>query len=134
MEISGKVIKVLPLQSGEGKNGLWQKQEFVIEVPGQFPKKVCFSLWGDKVTQFPIKEGDPVTLNFDLESREFNNRWYTEARVWRVSAPATTTQDHPAVKPASPGNGDAFSSLTDNDIPGSDTYLSKDISDDDMPF
>jgi len=133
MDISGKVIAILPLQSGEGKNGRWQKQEFVIEVPGQFPKKVCLSLWGEKVTQFPIKEGEQVTLSFDLESREYNNRWYTEARVWKVTAPSAGTSA-PANKPAAPATDDAFSSLTDNDIPGNDNFLSKDISDDDMPF
>ena len=52
MEISGKVIKILPLVKGQGKNGEWKKQEIVIETPGQYPKPVCFSLWGDKIDEF----------------------------------------------------------------------------------
>lgn len=133
MEISGKVIKILPLVTGEGKNGVWKKQEFVIEVPGQFPKKVCLSLWGEKVTQYPLKEGAQVSLNFDLESREYSNRWYTEARVWKISYPEAPGND----SSSAPGNAtdkDAFSSLSDNDVPGSDNFLSRDIEDDNLPF
>jgi hypothetical protein len=133
MEISGKVIKILPLQSGEGKNGRWQKQEFIIEIPGQFPKKLCLSLWGDKVTQNPLTEGQQVSVSFDLESKEFNNRWYTDAKVWKV----TSQQNMSAATPPPPGtkNDDAFSSLSDNDIPGNDNFLSKDLTDDgDSPF
>ncbi len=132
MEISGKVIQLLPLQSGEGKNGRWQKQEFIIEVPGQFAKKVCLSLWGDKVNQNPVKVGDTITASFDLESREFNNRWYTEARAWKIAQqgqPAT----HPGAEISSP-SADAFSSLTDKDIPGNDNFKSSGIDDDQMPF
>jgi hypothetical protein len=84
MDISGKVIKILPLQSGEGKNGQWKRQEFILETQAQFPKKVCFSLWGDKVDQARLVEGETVTVSFDLESREFNNRWYTDAKAWKV--------------------------------------------------
>ncbi len=132
MDISGKVIKLLALQSGEGKNGRWQKQEFIIEVPGQFPKKVCMSLWGEKVTQYPLSEGQQVTLSFDLESREFNNRWYTEARVWKVSTQQTATTSAP---PKVSDSNDAFSSLSENDLPGNSNFQSSDLIDDgDTPF
>ena len=81
MEITGKVIKTLPLQSGEGKNGIWKKQEYVIETEGQYPKKICFSLWGDKIEQSRIAEGEQINLSFDVESREYNGRWYTEVKA-----------------------------------------------------
>lgn len=84
MDISGKVIIVLALQSGEGKNGQWKKQEFILETQAQFPKKICFSLWGDKVDQARLQEGETVSVSFDLESREFNGRWYTDAKAWKV--------------------------------------------------
>ena len=84
MEITGKVIKTLPLQSGEGKNGIWKKQEYVIETEGQYPKKICFSLWGDKIEQARIAEGEQINLSFDVESREYNGRWYTEVKAWMV--------------------------------------------------
>jgi hypothetical protein len=84
MELTGNVIKILPLQSGEGRNGTWKKQEFILETDAQVPRKVCFSLWGDKIDQFNLSEGINAEVSFDLESREFNNRWYTEAKAWKI--------------------------------------------------
>ncbi|MBK7213692.1 MAG: DUF3127 domain-containing protein [Bacteroidales bacterium] len=85
MEITGKVFRVLPLVTGQGRNGEWRKQEFVIEIEsGQFPKKLCLSLWGDKIEQSPLNEGEQVKVFFDIESKEYNGRWFTEARSWRV--------------------------------------------------
>jgi hypothetical protein len=84
MDISGKVIKILQLQSGEGKNGTWKKQEFILETSAQVQRKICFSLWGDKIDQFRLAEGDEAEVSFDLESREYNNRWYTEAKAWKI--------------------------------------------------
>jgi hypothetical protein len=77
MEISGKVIGLLPMQTGQGKNGTWKKQEFILETPGQYPKKVCVSLWGDKVDEFRVNAGDSLTASINIESREYNGRWYT---------------------------------------------------------
>lgn len=84
MELTGTIIKILPLQSGQGKNGEWKKQEFVVETASQYPKKVCVTVWGDKIDQFQLKEGEQVTASIEIESREYNNRWYTDVKAWRV--------------------------------------------------
>ena len=84
MELTGKIYKILALQSGTGKNGIWKKQDFILETSAQIPRKVCFSLWGDKIDQFSLKEGEETEVSFDLESREFNGRWYTEAKAWKI--------------------------------------------------
>lgn len=86
MELSGKVISLLPEVSGQGKNGTWRKQEFVLEIQtqSQFPRKVCITMWGDKIDQFNLKIGDDVTASIDIESREYNQRWYTEVKAWKV--------------------------------------------------
>lgn len=87
MEIQGQIIQVLPLQSGVGKASgkEWKKQEYIIEIPdGQFPRKVCFSLWGDLIDRTQLVVGEQVTLQVDIESREFNGRWYTDVKAWRV--------------------------------------------------
>ena len=84
MELKGKVMQLLTLQTGTGKKGVWKKQEFIVETQAQYPKKVCLSIWGDKIDQFNVKEGDMVNVSVDLESREYNGRWYTEARAWKV--------------------------------------------------
>jgi hypothetical protein len=84
MDVKGKVIQVLPLQTGMGKKGPWKKQEFIVETQSQYPKKVCLSVWGDKVDQFGITVGQSISASVELESREYNGRWYTEARAWKL--------------------------------------------------
>lgn len=84
MEISGVVVTLLPQQSGQGKNGTWKKQEFILETPGQYPKKVCVSLWGEKVDEHKLSIGDKITASINIESREYNGRWYTDVRAWKI--------------------------------------------------
>lgn len=84
MEISGKIIQVLDEQSGTGRNGVWKKQDFILETKSQYPKKVCLTVWGDKIEQFNMKEGDEVTAGIEIESREYNGRWYTDVKIWKV--------------------------------------------------
>jgi len=84
MEIAGKIIKILPVQSGQGKNGEWKKQEFVIQSDGPYPKNVCFTVWNNKVEIESFKENQMVKVSFDPESREFNSRWYTDLTAWRI--------------------------------------------------
>lgn len=86
MEISGKVVQLLPLQSGQGKTGTpWKKQEFILETEGQYPKKVCLAAWGDKVDQFAIQAGEQITASIEVESREYNGKWYTDVKIWKVT-------------------------------------------------
>ena len=105
---------MLSLQSGTGKNGIWKKQEFILETAGQVPKKVCFSLWGDKIDQFNLKEGEEAEVMFDLESREYNNRWYTEAKAWKIvkktpgQPPPATEEDYPLYDASLPEDGLPF--------------------------
>jgi len=82
MEISGLIVAILPLQTGEGKNGTWTKQTAVLETAGQYPKKVAFDMFGDKIKE--LKIGDVVNVKFDIDSREFNGKWYTNIGAWAV--------------------------------------------------
>lgn len=84
MDITGTLVHMLPLQTGQGKNGPWKKQDFVIEVPGSFPKKACFSAWGDKVDASKLVIGQMIKVSFDVESREYNGRWYTDLKAYSV--------------------------------------------------
>lgn len=99
MEISGNIIQILPLQTGEGKNGTWKKQEFIIETEGTYPKKVCVAMWGDKINENLIQVGTAVTASVEVESREYNGRWYTDVKSWKLegkgtnTAPSTETQE-----------------------------------------
>lgn len=102
MEIKGKIINVLPEISGVSKSGnSWKKREYVLETMDNFPKKVHFDLFGERADQYPLTAGEVVTLSFDIESREYNGRWYTSIRGWKVdkenaAAPAQTTGGIPA--------------------------------------
>jgi len=99
MELKGRVVQLLPLQSGMGKKGQWRKQEFIVETQSQYPKKVCLSIWGDKIDQFGVTEGDEVNVAVDLESREYNGRWYTEARAWKVEKSGGGSGSSPSAPP-----------------------------------
>ncbi len=85
LDITGKLVSKLPQQSGQGKNGTWIKQDFIIETLDQFPKKVCISLWGDKAKELDsIAIGETLKLDINIESREFNGKWYTDVKAWKM--------------------------------------------------
>lgn len=85
MEVVGKIIQVLPPQSGVSQAGNhWKKQEYVLETEDAYPKKIFFDFFGDRADQFPLAINDRVRLSFDIESREYNNRWYTSIRGWKA--------------------------------------------------
>lgn len=84
MEIKGKITQLLPLQTGEGKNGPWRKQEFILETEGQYPKKICIAAWGDKFNDGSLQADNNVNVFFDVESREYNGRWYTDVKAWKI--------------------------------------------------
>jgi len=100
MDLTGKIIAVLPANSGvSARTGNpWMSQEYVIEVPGQFPRKCVFRLFGeDRIKQFNIQNGEDLTVSFDIDAHEYNGRWFNEIRAYnvvRVQAAA------PAVAPA----------------------------------
>ncbi len=95
MEIKGRLVKVLPMQTGQGRNGEWKKQDFVIELEGTYPRKLCISAWGDKVNVGTLVEGAMLNVFFDAESREFNGKWYTNLTAWKVEAAGESQQAPP---------------------------------------
>ena len=86
MNYTAKLVQVLPLQKGAGKNGEWKKQDIIVETEGQYPKKVCVSFWGDKINEPQLRIGAQLKIDFDVESREYNGRWYTDVKAWKVEA------------------------------------------------
>ena len=88
LEIEGRIARKLNVQSGTSARGAWEKQEFVLEIEeGSFPSQVCMNVWGaDKVRELEkYQVGDRVKIAFNLSSREYNGRWYTEVRAWRIN-------------------------------------------------
>jgi len=96
MEINGKIIQVLDEQSGNGRNGVWRKRDYVLETKSQYPKKVCVTVWGDKIDQFGMRPGDEVTVGIEIESREFNGKWYTDVKAWKVDKQGSGSQGNSA--------------------------------------
>jgi hypothetical protein len=126
MELTGKVVSLLPEVTGQGKNGTWRKQEFILEVQtqSQYPRKVCITMWGEKIDQFNLHEGDDVTASIDVESREYNQRWYTEVKAWKVdkagsaggAAPSRSSSGGPQAASPVPPNM-SFSEDESDDLP-----------------
>lgn len=105
MEITGKIIVALPEMSGTSKAGNpWKKREYVLETQETYPKKVHFDFFGERADQYPLAVGDTIRLSFDIESREYNGRWFTSIRGWKadkVDANAASAPDGiPAPPPA----------------------------------
>ncbi|MDR2950516.1 MAG: DUF3127 domain-containing protein [Prevotella sp.] len=84
MQLTAKLIQVMPIQTGMGKNGEWRKQNIILETDGMYPKKVCMTLWGDKINESILQVGNILDVSFDIESREYNGNWYTDLRAWKV--------------------------------------------------
>lgn len=95
MEVNGKIVQLLGVQTGQGKNGTWKKQEFILETGDQYPKKICIAVWGDKIDMSQYRIGDPVQVSFDVESREYNGRWYTDVKAWKVVAQGQAGSEPP---------------------------------------
>jgi hypothetical protein len=85
MEIKGKLVQVMPVESGESKSGSsWKKVTAVIETESQYPKQVAIEAWGDnvgKVTSFKI--GSTLVVGLDLESRPYNGKFYSSIKGWK---------------------------------------------------
>ena len=86
LSVKGKVEQLLKPESGVSRAGKeWKKQEFILETDEQFPKKVCFTLFGDKVDLASgLSQGQEVEVSFNLDSREYNGRWFTNANAWKI--------------------------------------------------
>lgn len=87
MEQTGKIIKVLPLKSGVSKSSgkEWKSQEYVMETSDiRYPTHLCFSVFGDRVDSFAIKEGEELTVSFNIDAREYEGRWYNSIQAWKV--------------------------------------------------
>ena len=87
MELTGKIIAVMPAQSGTSQRtgNTWMTQQYVLEVPGMYPKKMVFEVFGeDKIKKFNVQQGMDATVSFEIDAHEYNGRWFNEVRAWDV--------------------------------------------------
>ena len=124
MELTGKIITILPIQSGIGKTGNeWKKQEIIIQTEEQYPKNICITLWGNTISS-NIKQDDKIKASVDIESREFNGKWYTTVKAWKIESLSAPNGNEQNIKeePALRGDEDL------------DAYFGSGGKDEEMPF
>jgi len=95
MQLTAKLTHLLPIPTGSGKNGEWKKQDIIVETDGQYPKKICISIWGDRINEGQLQIGNLLQIDFDIESREYNSKWYTDIKAWKIEVAGTSTQNTP---------------------------------------
>jgi hypothetical protein len=124
LELIGRLMRVLDMRTGMGKMGEWKNQDFILETPGQYPRNVCISLWGDKIeTLKNFAIGDQLKVYIDVESREFNEKWYTSIKAWQLEKVESST-----LSASSNNLPDAPPPASAADIPPSEEEI------DDLPF
>jgi hypothetical protein len=129
LELVGKIVQVLDLQTGTSTKGDWKKQEFILETEEQYPRKICISLWGDRVADIASVQlnKELITVSISVESREFNGRWYTDVRGWRIQRGQVASASNvvPENAPQTPTTGQPIRD---------DFATTGDTSFDDLPF
>ena len=122
LELEGRIVRKLNVQNGSSARGPWSKQEFIFEYQeGNFPTQVCMNVWGeDKVRDLARhNDGEKVKVSFNLSSREYNGRWYTDVRAWRIESAAPVasapSQDPGSMPP--PPTEEPAGTLDDDDLP-----------------
>lgn len=133
MELTGKIIAVLPERGGVSKAGNeWKIQEYVLETMDQYPRKMMFNVFGaDRIAQFNVQLGEVLTVSFDIDSREYNGRWYNDIRAWKVDrnvAPAAA----PAAAPIAAAGAPMTPPVTDPF--GAAPQMNASSEADDLPF
>ena len=138
MDLTGKIIAVLPANSGVSSRtgNPWMSQEYVIEVPGQYPRKCLFRIFGeDRIKQFNIQMGEDITVSFDIDAHEYQGRWFNDISAWKVDrVPAnaagvapTTAAATPASAPMAPAAPAAAAAIPTPEAPAAGE-------EDDLPF
>lgn len=129
MEFTGKIIAILQPRSGVSKTSgnEWKVQEFVIEdtMNGQYPRRMCFEVFGaDKIAQFNIQMDEMLTASFDIDARQWQDRWFNSIRAWKVErvnaaapTPGTTAPGAPVPPPAPAPAPDFLAGDDKDDLP-----------------
>ena len=113
MELTGNIIAVMEPHGGVSQRtgNTWMTQEYVLEVPGMYPKKMCFSIFGeDRIKQFALQQGEQnVTVQFEIDAHEYNGRWFNEVRCYNVlRAGVQQSAPQPQAQQPAPQQGAPF--------------------------
>ncbi|MDR0907474.1 MAG: DUF3127 domain-containing protein [Rikenellaceae bacterium] len=136
MEFEGVVFRILPPVSGTSARGVWKKQDVVFEIPGEFSRKVCVTFFGDRADDVAtLREGDRAEVSVNVESREYNERWYTDVKAWKIVKKSSDAASVGASGGGSPVAAGVASSPAWADAPFNETSAPAESADvDDLPF
>lgn len=102
MEFEGIVYKILPPTSGTSARGEWKRQDVVFELPQEFSRKICVTFFNKDQDVAQLREGMTCQVSVNVESREYNGRWYTDVKAWRIQ---TKQPEQPAQSGYAPQGG-----------------------------
>ena len=117
--LEGRLVQILSAQEGQSTRGAWKKQDFIIETSEQYPKKVCICWWNEKTDELSkFQLNDNLRVSVNIESREYNSKWYTDIKAWRIEQLNTesTTNSNPAIS-EDDISGVSFSNDENDDLP-----------------
>lgn len=128
--VEGRLVQIMDPQSGNSTRGSWKKQDFILETQEQYPKKICICCWNEKTDELArYKPNDQLKVSINIESREYNSRWYTDIKAWRIEplGAGESAGAPPASAPAS-----TATKADEDDVIG--MSFSSDDDDDTLPF
>ena len=128
LELTGKLVTSLPAESGQGAKGPWTKQSFIIETIEQYPKKVCIIAWNENVKRVAdINPESTVKAAINIESREYNGKWYTDIRLWKIEVVSGSAIHRPEDIPSGDRTMNAVAETAD-------PIQNNNMQEDDLPF
>ncbi len=109
IEIKCKLLNKMQVQNGTSARGAWCKQDFIVETIETYPRKICMNVWGDdKVAELgSFNTGETLVVSVNIESREFNGRWYTDVRAWKIQREGTGNENPAGFAPRAAANATA---------------------------
>ena len=102
MEITGKIIAVLPPKQGvsQSTGNAWMCQDYVLETQEMYPKKVCFNVFGaEKIQEMNIQLGETLTVSLEINANEYQGKWFNQVRGWKVVRVPAQGQQQAQVPP-----------------------------------
>ncbi len=135
MEITGRIIAVLEERSGTSARtgNEWRVASYVLETQEQYPKKVCFEVFGvDRIQALNIQAGETLTVKFDIDAHEYNGRWFNSIRAFAVDrSQAAAPVGIPVTAP--PFDQTPFGGATPQAAPAATAFPAQDDNSD-LPF
>ena len=88
LKFQGEIVKISDIQEGVSQKGTnWKKLGFIVRTSGEYPTEAYFTVFGEeKVDNFMKynKVGQMVEVSFNINCREYNERYYTDLNAWKV--------------------------------------------------